>query len=84
MRLLMHDDLGYQFERMREVTDAFAIQFSHLIEQINTGRDVPSQGQVLRMCVEAVALMLDTQSRMADMMSRLRRDRTDAGPRRVA
>ncbi|HMO26301.1 MAG TPA: hypothetical protein PKB10_08525 [Tepidisphaeraceae bacterium] len=84
MRLLVQDDPGRQLDRMREVTDAFAVQFSHVIEQLNVGRSAPSQGQVLRLCVEAISLLLDTQSRLADTMSRLHRDGPPLEPRRVA
>jgi hypothetical protein len=67
-------------ERLREeanlverFTQTYRMKFAELIERLNTD-SAPSDLQCVRMCVEAVNMMLDSQTHMARTLRALADD----------
>ena len=73
--------LRQEVDLMERFSQSYRRKFAALIERLNGSSDVPSDVQCLRLCVEAVDMMLASQTQVARSL----REIADAAPaRRVA
>ncbi|HWB53024.1 MAG TPA: hypothetical protein VG722_02490 [Tepidisphaeraceae bacterium] len=63
--------LRQEAELIERFARGYRAKFAHLIDQLNGPSDKISDMQCLRLCVEAVDIMLDNQCRLADAVRRL-------------
>jgi hypothetical protein len=62
----------------RRVVEYYRRMFAGLIERMNRSPGVRSDIECMRMCVEAVDMMLENQNRMSHVLRKLSDDQKDA------
>jgi hypothetical protein len=63
--------IDQEAELMERFARGYRAKFAHLIDQLNGPSEKISDMQCLRLCVEAVDVMLENQCRLADAVRRL-------------
>jgi len=70
--------LRQEADLMERFTQTYRLKFANVIDRLNAAADAPTDLQCVRLCVEAVNMMLDSQTQVA----RTLREIADAdGPR---
>jgi hypothetical protein len=54
-----------EVDLMERFTQTYRLKFAALIDRLNAAADAPSDLQCVRLCVEAVNMMLDSQTQVA-------------------
>jgi hypothetical protein len=64
-------ELKREVELIGRLSDAFGHRFAELVDRLNRPDAAPPSTATLRLCVEAVNMMLDTQTRLARTIARV-------------
>jgi hypothetical protein len=54
-----------EVDLMERFTQTYRLKFASLIDRLNAAADAPSELQCVRLCVEAVNMMLDSHTQVA-------------------
>jgi hypothetical protein len=57
--------LRQEADLMERFTQTYRLKFANLIDRLNAAADAPSDLQCVRLCVEAVNMMLDSHTQVA-------------------
>ena len=57
--------LRQEVDLMERFTQTYRLKFASLIDRLNAAADAPSELQCVRLCVEAVNMMLDSHTQVA-------------------
>ena len=57
--------LRQEVDLMERFTQTYRLKFANLIDRLNAAADTPSDLQCVRLCVEAVNMMLDSHTQVA-------------------
>ena len=57
--------LRQEADLMERFTQTYRLKFASLIDRLNAAADAPSDLQCVRLCVEAVNMMLDSHTQVA-------------------
>ena len=57
--------LRHEADLMERFTQTYRLKFASLIDRLNAAADAPSDLQCVRLCVEAVNMMLDSHTQVA-------------------
>ena len=57
--------LRQEVDLMERFTQTYRLKFASLIDRLNAAADVPSDLQCVRLCVEAVNMMIDSHTQVA-------------------
>ena len=57
--------LRQEVDLMERFTQTYRLKFATLIDRLNAAADAPSELQCVRLCVEAVNMMLDSHTQVA-------------------
>ena len=65
MALPASQRLRQEVDLMERFTQTYRLKFASLIDRLNAAADAPSELQCVRLCVEAVNMMLDSHTQVA-------------------
>ena len=63
--------LRHEVDLMERFTQTYRLKFASLIDRLNAAADAPSDLQCVRLCVEAVNMMLDSHTQVARTLREL-------------
>jgi hypothetical protein len=73
--------LRQEVDLMERFTQTYRLKFASLIDRLNAAADAPSELQCVRLCVEAVNMMLDSHTQVARTLREIAGTEADSAPR---
>lgn len=80
MSRLTHQRIDRELDLIERLSRVYQSQFAELISELNTAPTNQTTGQCLRLCVEAVNMLLDSHNQLASAMRSLAEEARSARP----
>jgi hypothetical protein len=72
--------LRQEVDLMERFTQTYRLKFASLIDRLNAAADAPSELQCVRLCVEAVNMMLDSHTQVARTLREIASPEKESAP----